>query len=252
MILWREKARAFAVHFLVTLLFAASAAALVFLIWFPAPFHQMLGGTRLFEILVMCDLGLGPLSSFIVYSSRKTRRALVFDYTVIGIIQLGAFLYGLHAVANTRPAFIVSVGDRIEVVSAAEIDDADLAQGAEGYRTLPLWGPRLIGINEPQDLKERDKVLWSSLEGKDYPVLPVYYAAYEQTLPQIRQRALPVSELEKRHPEAKALVSDAVAQLQTPVEKLLWLPVKHRDGFWTVLLDRETGRPVSWLPVDPY
>jgi hypothetical protein len=251
-IIWREKARAFAVHFLVTLLFSASAAALVFLIWFPDPLQKMLGGTRLFEILVMCDLGLGPLSSFIVYSSRKTRRALVFDYTVIGVIQLGAFLYGLHAVALTRPAFIVSVGDRIEVVSAAEIDDADLAQGAEGYRRLPLWGPRLIGIREPQDPKERDKVMWSSLGGKDYPVLPAYFAPYEQTLPQIRERSLPISELEKRHPEAKPLVSDAVAQLQTAVEKLVWLPVKHRDGFWTVLLDRETGRPVIWLPVDPY
>jgi hypothetical protein len=251
-IIWREKARAFAVHFLVTLLFSATAAALVFLIWFPDPLQNMLGGTRLFEILVMCDLGLGPLSSFIVYSSRKTRRALVFDYTVIGIIQLGAFLYGLHAVALTRPAFIVSVGDRIEVVSAAEIEDADLAQGAEGYRRLPLWGPRLIGIKEPQDLKERDKVMWASLAGKDYPVLPAYYAPYEQTLPQIRERALPVSELEKRHPEARPLVSNAIVRLQTPVEKLVWLPVKHPNGFWTVLLDRETGSPVSWLPVDPY
>jgi hypothetical protein len=224
----------------------------VFLIWFPAPFHQMLGGTRLFEILVMCDLGLGPLSSFIVYSSRKTRRALVFDYTVIGIIQLGAFLYGLHAVANTRPAFIVSVGDRIEVVAAGEIDDADLAQGADGYRQRPLWGPRLIGVREPQDPKERDKVMWSSLGGKDYPVLPAYYAPYEQTVPEIKRRSLPVSELERRHPEAKPLVADAVAELQTPVEQLTWLPVKHGSGFWTVLLDRETGRPVNWLPVDPY
>jgi hypothetical protein len=251
-IVWREKARAFAVHFLVTLLFSASAAALVFLIWFPDPFQKMLGGTRLFEILVMCDLGLGPLSSFIIYNSRKTRRALVFDYTVVGIFQLGAFLYGLHAVASTRPAFIVSVGDRIEVVSAAEIEDADLAQGAEGYRTRPLWGPRLVGIQEPQDPKERDKVMWSGLAGKDYPVLPAYYAPYEHTLPQIRQRSLPVGELEKRHPEAKPLVSDAVAELRTPVEKLAWLPVKHRSGFWTVLLDRDTGRPLSWLPVDPY
>jgi hypothetical protein len=251
-IVWREKARAFAIHFLITLLFSAAAAALVFLAWFPDPFHEMLGGTRLFEILVMCDLGLGPLSSFIVYNSRKTRRALVFDYTVIGIVQLGAFLYGLHAVANSRPAFIVSVGDRIEVVSAGEIADEDLAKGTQGYRTRPLWGPRLVGIQEPEELKERDKVLWASLAGKDYPVLPQYYAAYEVTVPQIKQRALPVSALEKRHPEAKAVVSEAVAQLQTPVEKLVWLPVRHRSGFWTVLLDSDTGRPVSWLPVDPY
>jgi hypothetical protein len=252
MIVWREKAKAFALHFLITLLFSAAAAALVFLVWFPDPFEEMLGGTRLFGILVLCDLGLGPLSSFIVYNSRKTRRALVFDYTLIGIVQIGAFLYGLHAVANTRPAFIVCVGDRIEVVSAGEIADADLAAGAKGYRARPLWGPRLVGIREPQDPNERDKALWASLAGKDYSVLPEYYAPYEETLPELKRRALPVSKLEKRHPEAKPLVADAIARLGKPVEELAWLPVKHRSGFWTVLLDRNTGHPLSWLPVDPY
>ena len=94
-------------HFLVTLVLSAGAAALVFLIWFPDPFQTMLGGTKLFMILLLCDLGLGPLTSFIIYNSKKSRRALLFDYTVVGIIQLAAFIYGLYAVANTRPVYIV-------------------------------------------------------------------------------------------------------------------------------------------------
>ena len=53
MIAWREKWRAFALHFLLTLAVTAGAAALVFLFWFPAPFLQMLGGARLFAVLVM-------------------------------------------------------------------------------------------------------------------------------------------------------------------------------------------------------
>lgn len=245
MILWREKAWAFAWHFLVTLVFSAIAAALVFLVWFPDPFQDMLGGTQLFEIMVMCDLGLGPLTSFIIYDSRKSRRALWFDYSVIAIVQVAAFVYGVYAVANNRPAYIVSVGDRIEVVVAGEIDDADLAQGAPAYRNRPLWGPQLVSIQEPTDLKERDKLLFSALAGKDYPVLPAYYVPYERGLLSIKQRALPVSELEKRHHEAKALLTAADA-------KLVWLPVKHIKGFWTVLLDPDTGRPERWLPLDPY
>lgn len=245
MIRWREKARAFAVHFLVTLVFSAVAAALVFLVWFPEPFHQMLGGTTLFEIMVLCDLGLGPLTSFIIYDSRKSRRALLFDYTVVGIVQLAAFVYGLYAVANNRPAYVVSVGDRLEVVSAGEIDDADLARGAPGFRQRPVSGPLYVSIEEPQDLQERDKALFDALAGKDYPVLPVYYAPYERGLPELKRRALPVSELEKRHPEAKLLITAADRDL-------LWLPVKHAKGFWTALLDPNTGRPVRWLPLDPY
>jgi hypothetical protein len=252
MTLWREKAAAFAVHFLITLVLSASAAALVFLVWFPDPFQKMLGGTRLFEIMVMCDLGLGPLSSFIVYNSKKSRRALLFDYTVIGIVQLSAFIYGVYSVANNRPAYVVFVGDRLDVIVAGEIDDADLAQGAAGYRSRPTGHPQLVAIQEPQDLKEQQEMLFSGLAGKDYSVLPKYYVPYEQKVQEVRERALPVSTLEKRHPEAKPLVASAVAQLHMPVEKLVWLPVKHKTGFWTVLLDAQSGQPVDWLPLDPY
>ncbi|MGH8236421.1 MAG: TfpX/TfpZ family type IV pilin accessory protein [Steroidobacteraceae bacterium] len=252
MIPWREKATAFAMHFLVTLVLSAGAAALVFLAWYPDPFQTMLGGAKLFVVLLFCDLGLGPLTSFIIYNSKKSRRTLLFDYAVVGIIQLGAFVYGIYSVANTRPVYIVFVKDRLEVVSAGELDDADLAQGADRYRKRPKWGPQLVGTQEPQDLQERNKVLFSALAGKDYSVLPTYYVPYEQNLPDIRQRALPVSQLEKLHPETRPLLASAVAQLQMPVDKLVWLPVKYRNGFWTVLLDPDTGHPVHWLPVDPY
>ncbi len=252
MIAWREKVAAFGIHFLVTLVLSAAAAALVFLVWFPDPFQKMFGGTTLFEIMVLCDLGLGPLSSFIVYNSRKSRRALLFDYTVIGVIQLTAFIYGVYAVANNRPAYIVFVGDRFEVIAAGTIDDADLAQGGDHYSMRPNWGPQLVSIREAKDAEEHNKMLDSGLQGKDYSVLPAYYVPYEQGLPELKRRAKPVSDLERRRKEAKPLIASAVAELQVPVERLLWMPVMHKSGFWTVLLDSDTGQPVSWLPVDPY
>lgn len=252
MIAWREKAAAFGVHFLITLLLSAAAAALVFLVWFPDPFQKMLGGTTLFEIMVLCDLGLGPLSSFIVYNSRKSRRALLFDYTVIGVIQLAAFVYGVYAVANNRPAYIVFVGDRFEVIPAGAIDDADLAQRGERYSRRPKWGPQLVAIREAKGVEEHNEMVFSGLAGKDYSVLPAWYVPYEQGLPELKRRSKPVSDLEGRHPEAKPLVASAVAELRVPVERLVWMPVMHKSGFWTVLLDSATGQPVSWLPVDPY
>lgn len=252
MIVWREKARAFAIHFLITLAVCAPAAALVFLVWFPDPFHTMVGGTKLFGVLVACDLGLGPLTSFVIYSSKKPRRKLLFDYSVVGVIQLAAFCYGLYMLSNIRPVYIAYVVDRLEVVSAGEIDDADLAKGADGYRRRPLLGPQLVGAHMPEDQKDRQKILVSALSGKDISVLPAYFVPYEQMVAKVKQRAMPVSALEQRHPEAASLVANAAAHLQVAPESLVWLPVKHRKGFWTVLLDPETARPVHWLPLDPY
>src|SRR6187401_541882 len=82
MTVWREKFVATGIHFLVTLTLAAVAAALIFVVWFPDPFETMIGGTELFLLVVGCDLALGPLISLVIYDSRKSRRALVFDYAV--------------------------------------------------------------------------------------------------------------------------------------------------------------------------
>ena len=177
-----KRSPAFGVHFLRHPGPVAGAAALVFLVWFPDPFQKMLGGTTLFEIMVLCDLGLGPLSSFIVYNSKKSRRALLFDYTIIGVIQLAAFIYGVYAVANNRPAYIVFVGDRFEVISAGEIDDADLAQGGDRYSKRPQWGPQLVAIREARMSRSTTRCCSPGWQGKDYSVLPAYYVPYEQKL----------------------------------------------------------------------
>jgi hypothetical protein len=77
MIVWREKLVATAIHFGATLVLGAIAAALIFLVWYPAPFQKMVGGTELFMLVVGCDLALGPLMSLVIYNSRKSRRELL-------------------------------------------------------------------------------------------------------------------------------------------------------------------------------
>jgi hypothetical protein len=43
-----------------------------------------------------------------------------------------------------------------------------------------------------------------------------------------------------------------VAAANIPVERIRWLPVRHVKGFWTVLIDIDTGRPVEYFALDPY
>src|SRR5690349_17074460 len=88
MIVWREKFIAFAIHFAVTLAVGLVAAALIFFVWFPDPFQDMVGGSKLFMLVVGCDLALGPLISLVIYDSRKSRRQLYIDYSIVGLVQL--------------------------------------------------------------------------------------------------------------------------------------------------------------------
>jgi len=139
-ILWREKIRAFGIHFATTLFVALLAAALIFLVWYPAPFETMVGGLKLFMLIAGCDLALGPLISLIIYNSRKTRLALVFDYTVIGVVQIAALVYGVYSVSQARPAYVAFVKDRLEVI-AARAQRPSSSVPSRALRRVAAWRP---------------------------------------------------------------------------------------------------------------
>jgi hypothetical protein len=248
---WREKLQAFAIHFLVTAALGACAAALIFFVWYPPPYATMIDGTGLFMLLIGCDVVLGPLLSLVVYDSRKTRRALVVDYTVIGVIQILTMAYGVYITAGTRPVVMAFVKDRFEVVTARDIRDSELALArSPEYRTRSLTGPRLLAIHVPPE--DQQDALFESLGGNEEHQRPKFYVPYDSALPQIRKRAKTIPALADKFPQYAASLDEAVRDSGLPLERLRWLPVRHREGFWTALIDESTGRPVAYAPVDPY
>lgn len=250
MIVWREKFQAFGWHFLVTLGLAIAAAVVIFFVWYPDPFQAMLGGTKFFLLITICDLVLGPLTSLIIYNSKKTRRALVFDYSVVGIVQIAAFVYGVMSMADARPVYVAFVKDRFEVVIAKELADQDLRNAKDDYRTRPKTGPVLVGTQSPTDREERNALVFAAMEGKDVQNFPRYYVPYEANAEVIRQRARSLDDLRKNHPEAQPLIE--AEKLNVPEERVRWLPVRSPKGFWTVLLDAQTAQLLAYIPVDPY
>src|SRR4029453_16840544 len=103
----------------------------MFLVWVPAPRATMIGGTELFILVVGCDLALGPLISLVIYNSRKSRRELLIDYSLVGIVQLAAMIYGISILAGTRPVYVAFNQDRLEIVTAREIHPDELAFASE-------------------------------------------------------------------------------------------------------------------------
>jgi hypothetical protein len=249
--LWREKFRAFGIHFATTLFVGTLAAALIFLVWYPAPFAKMIGGFKLFVLISGTDLSLGPLCSLVVYNSRKTRLALWFDYTVIALIQLSALVYGVYSVSQNRPAYVAFVKDRIEVIAAGEIAERDLleAKGSK-YASLSWRGPILVATHVKRE--DQDDALWAGLEGRDIGQRPKFYVDYETRVDTIRKHLKPLADLRRRSAEFERIIGTSLHDLGRPAEDFGWLPVRHTRGFWTVLVDVKTGYPVKYVPIDPY
>jgi hypothetical protein len=251
MIAWREKFLATTVHFGVTLALTGIAAAIIFLVWYPDPMQTLIGGTELFLIVVGVDLALGPLVSLVIYDSRKSRRALVIDYSIVGVIQIVALVYGVLVVAGARPVYYAFNTDRYEIVSAIDIADGELAAAKEPqYRRLPWSGPRLVAVAvPPEDLQDS---LFQSLAGNESHQRPKFFVPLSAKLDAIRRKARTIAELAAKKPESKPLLDEALAGVGTPSNRIAWLPVRHRKGFATVIIDTSDGKPVAWADFDPY
>jgi len=251
MINWREKFLAFGIHFLATLLLGACAAAVIFLVWFPDPFETMVGGTELFVLVMGCDLALGPTLSLVIFDSRKSRGKLLFDYIVVGGVQIAALVYGVYIVAGTRPVYVAFSVDRLEVVTARDISDKELAaaSGTE-YGSLPLGGPRYVAVIVPP--AEKQDALFQSVAGNEEHERPKFFAPYAAALDAIRKHARGIDVLEKKFPAYTSDLEAAAKSAGIPREQAQWLPVHHRKGFWTALIDAQTGMPVRYVAVDPY
>jgi len=250
---WRERFIAAGIHFLVTLLLAALAAALIFYVWFPGAFATMIGGTTLFLMVVGIDVALGPLISLIIFNSKKPRRELVIDYTVIGAVQIAALVYGVFTLAASRPVFVVFHGERLEIVRAIELEDEDLAQGvAPEFRSLSWFGPRLAAVEMPTNIEERNNLVFSAAAGgKDAEKFPKYYRAYRNAHEQIAARSRTLDTLQASQSDRQAEISNAIESISLPAGELRWLPVRHRFGYAVAIVNAKTMEPVKYLAVEP-
>ena len=252
MIAWREKFRAVSLHFLVTLAMATAAAVMIFFVWYPDPFQTMLGGTRFFMLVTVCDLVLGPLTSLIVYNSKKTRRALIFDYTVIGIVQLAAFVYGVMSIANARPTYIAFVKDRFEVVIAEELADKDLQAAQDPYRTRPKCGPVLIGTQIADHARRAQRPgVRGDGGGKDLQNFPRFYVPYEANRRGSEaERPCRWNNWRRHRPEATQLVA-AMRSSNVPKDEAALVADARHPRPTGLCCWMQTRPAVGIIPVDP-
>lgn len=102
-----SKLKATGIHLLISLAAFLIVLWLILGDWYPQPFFTTSGGWHGIRLMALIDLALGPLLTFIIYNTAKSAKAKVFDFTVIGIVQLSAMLWGGHTVYQTRPVAMV-------------------------------------------------------------------------------------------------------------------------------------------------
>ena len=234
----RAAFKAAAIHLLCSLVVAMFAGALVFGLWFPYPYRELAGGRELFLLIVAVDVICGPLLTLVLYNPAKSRSELWRDLGLVALIQLGALGYGLHVVWQVRPVYLVQEVDRFKVIALPELDAVEVAKLPTALQ--PRWrgGPLTVAIRAPKDIKEKNKVLFESIEGgRDYAERAEFYLPYEGDMAlKSLKNSKPLAEFLHKQPTQETAARELIAEKRLDMAQLHYLPVVGRQD-WVAVLD---------------
>ncbi|MGE4593876.1 pilus assembly protein [Alcaligenes sp.] len=243
-------------HFLGSVIVAALAAVLVFLVWYPHPYGLLSGGLSLFLILVSVDLICGPALTLVLFNPRKSRRELFADMSLVVSIQLAALTYGIYIVHQARPLFLVHEVDRFRVIGLPDYQGDDVSQMLSSLdpSIQPHWlnGPVIVGVRAPRDAKERQEVMLDSVfGGRDYSQRPEFYVPYDVAYQaKALARAKPLKAFIERYPDSLSEMTKLLDKSGVALENALFLPVLHKQE-WVAIMD-QSARILGFLPGDGF
>jgi hypothetical protein len=230
----------------------ALAALLVFGVWYPSPWRQLLGVVGVFGLVVVVDLVCGPLLTLVLASPKKSRKERWIDLSLVGAIQLIALAYGLWSVFTARPVALVFEVDRLTIVSANEVQTDQLSAAPEGLRSLPWAGVQRAGTRPAKSSAELLESVELSLQGITPAMRPDWWLPFDAAKPELLQRAKPLAELLQSRPEQATLLESAAAKTGLPTDQLRYLPLTSSKSLgWTALIS-PAGDMVGYAAVDAF
>ncbi|MGD2170968.1 MAG: hypothetical protein PVI79_05015 [Gammaproteobacteria bacterium] len=162
----KTKFKATAIHMSLSIAVFAYLAYQIYYNWYPQPYFEVDGGWQGIRLVTAVDLVLGPLITFLIFDLSKRLRAIVFDLSIILIIQFAALFYGVYITYTQRPVAIVLIDEFMVPVIlenyGGKLDSVEqLKQYSDEkppiiYAALPLDREKLAEINR---IKVEEKVL---------------------------------------------------------------------------------------------
>lgn len=242
--------KASAIHLGISAAIALVVLAVIYLVWYPAPYFTVMGGDKLVLLITGVDVVLGPLITLIIF--RAGKKGLKFDLSVIAFLQATALAYGVSVVAQGRPVYLVYAVNRFNVVSAADLDQADIDRVTRPeYKALPWLGPVTVGARKPADVKESNRIVFAMSEGKDLQHFPQHYVPYAEIAAEAGQKAQKIEVLKRINRDRAGEIDAYLANRGLREDDAAFIPLRARRGDLAVIVKRN-GEIQELLDYDPW
>ncbi len=241
----RERFNASLLHLVFSACVLTFAIYLILWVWYPAPLHLAVGVTKIYLTIFLVSLIIGPLLTLIIYKHDKTK--LRFDITIIVLIQISTFLYGMHTVEQGRPAWLVFVVDDFEVVRPSDMGQHNSETIQTEYHAALWSSPQWIAAQYSknaeikQQQKEDEMFLGISLTTRSETYVPI-----EQVNKAILERSKKLNTLDTFNTSEQVIHA-----LKNWPQATAWLPLKAPEQDMVVLINAQ-GIPLTTVKLKPW
>jgi hypothetical protein len=241
-----SKLRALAIHLGLSVLIFAPYLYLITQVWFPGPLFATDGGWQGLRIMLLCDLVIGPLLTFLVYRPDKTRRALAIDFSFISLVQIAALVYGTHAVLTQRPVAVSLSEGVFQVVLPEDLKPQTIAP--DGWNKFGDGKPYWVFRRAPKDADERGGVvIFAMAEGVGEHALHYLFEPLKASRDAARSQQIDRAKLIAEDPSLAAKF--AAIEAGRSASELTWLRLAGRYADALIAFDTEMNI-VGWIPQD--
>lgn len=249
---FKQRFQAFGLHLAASSAVALGIAALVLGMWFPGAYRYMAGGLGLLGLILAVDVVLGPVLTFLIFNTKKSRAHLRRDIATIALIQAAALGYGIYTIYWARPVVLAFEGDRFRVLSAADVLIAELPDAPPELRKLSWFGPKAVAVRKAQEGAERtDSISTAIFSGVDTSQRPKFWLVYgDRAKAEALDAGRSFDQLILKHPEATADVRAILERHELNSASAKFLPVFAKADAVAVL--RPDGTVAGFLPYDGF
>ena len=246
------KIRATLIHLCISAAVVLFVVGLMVFVWYPPPLFSILGGYGLLVLIAGIDAILGPALTFLIFKPGK--KMLKLDLSVIGVLQTAALLYGIYTIAEVRPAFVVFVKDRFELVRAFDIKAEHYAEAKSAeFMSAPWTGPKYIGVAFPKAAKEQLELMNSSLDGgADIHLLPKYFDDLNFSRSEIGKKAQSLDVLIKLNPVEIDHINKLPDKFKLSRSDIGFVVLRAIRADVAVIVDSRSGEILETLMLKPW
>ncbi len=143
-----------------SILVIAIITAVSLYIWFPHPYYEI-DGTLTALVIVFCvDIVIGPIITFVISNNNKPYRELLFDFSIVLLLQVSALVFGITEIYKQRVVALMHIEGQFHLVAKSAVPQADAGPNLntfEGVYYGQLTYPDFEGLSE----SEREEKMFS-------------------------------------------------------------------------------------------